>query len=202
MGSILLIRHAESTWNKTGQIQGTSDPPLSARGRAQARALARALAGERFRRIETSRLARARETARILAKKLGRRPTIKRDLHEIHLGAWEGLRPAEVDRLYRKGYAKWLACPTAVEIPRAEPIPAFQRRILTCWKRYASFAKRSPHTLAVVTHGGFITAVLAHLLDASFSRLLTSLPLGNAACARVTWHVNRWCISITSNGLP
>ena len=196
MGTILLVRHAESTWNGSGHIQGTSDPPLSRRGRAQARALARVLAPFKPQRIESSPLARARETAQILAERLQRRLVVQPDLHEIHLGLWEGLTPKEVDRRFRRGYRRWLAGPSRVRIPEAEPIRAFRRRSLGCWKRYAAFAKRSRGTLAVVTHGGVMISILAHLLDASFDRLLVSLPLLNTAQVRITWHVNRWCVSL------
>lgn len=196
MGTILLVRHAESTWNGSGQIQGTSDPPLSGRGRAQARALARVLAPWKPVRIETSPLARARETAEIVAGRLGRRLLTQPDLHEIHLGSWEGLTPAEVDRGFRRGYRRWLTGPSQVKIPGSEPVRDFRRRALRCWKRYAVFARRSPRTLAVVTHGGVMIAILAELLHASFDRLLVSLPLSNTAQVRITWHANRWCVSI------
>ncbi len=196
MGTILLVRHAESTWNGSGHIQGTSDPPLSRRGRAQARALASALAAWKPVRIETSSLARARQTAEIVSKRLRRKLIVRPDLHEIHLGSWEGLTPLEVDRGFRRGYRRWLAGPSRVRIPGAEPLQAFRRRAMRCWKRYGAFAKRSRGALAVVTHGGLMVAILAELLDASFDRLLVSLPLSNTAHVRVTWHVNRWCVSI------
>ena len=41
-----LIRHAESTWNAAGRWQGQADPPLSEKGRAQARQLAESLRAE------------------------------------------------------------------------------------------------------------------------------------------------------------
>ena len=35
MGNWYLVRHGETDWNKTGQIQGHVDVPLNARGRRQ-----------------------------------------------------------------------------------------------------------------------------------------------------------------------
>jgi len=52
----VLIRHGESTWNAAGLWQGQGDPPLSDRGRSQARLLAKRLAAEAPRRLVASDL--------------------------------------------------------------------------------------------------------------------------------------------------
>ncbi|MBI2467126.1 MAG: histidine phosphatase family protein [Candidatus Rokubacteria bacterium] len=43
-----LVRHGETTWNEARRFQGGRDAALSPRGHAEARALAAALAEERF----------------------------------------------------------------------------------------------------------------------------------------------------------
>lgn len=70
---ITLLRHGESTGNAGGYLQGQADFPLSDTGREQAEALAaRWLAeGVIFDRIVSSPLSRARETAEIIAGRLG-----------------------------------------------------------------------------------------------------------------------------------
>lgn len=67
------MRHGQSTWNAVGRLQGhTSHPPLTALGRRQAARTACLLAGpERFRRVLTSPAVRARQTADIVASRLG-----------------------------------------------------------------------------------------------------------------------------------
>ncbi|NPA92147.1 MAG: histidine phosphatase family protein [Chloroflexi bacterium] len=69
----VLLRHGESEGNVQGVHQGQADFPLTPRGRAQARQLAEAWAarGVTFRTIFSSPLARAAETARIVAEVLG-----------------------------------------------------------------------------------------------------------------------------------
>jgi len=69
---------------------------LSAHGRKEAAAVARALADTSFERIVSSDLSRAFETARAIAD--GRGLAIERDvrLREIAFGAWEGLTWAEI----------------------------------------------------------------------------------------------------------
>src|SRR5690606_25454710 len=93
---IWLIRHAESAWNAMGLWQGHADPGLSARGIAQAEALARELAGSGIEAIVASDLRRARETARILGAALGLEPAIDARLRERDLGTWSGLTTPQI----------------------------------------------------------------------------------------------------------
>ena len=106
-----LVRHGESTWNSERRFQGTLDAPLSARGRAQASALAAGLADTRFDALYTSPLSRARDTAAACAERLGLEAVPLDELREICLGDWEGLTLEAV--LAREGeyYRRWLERP-------------------------------------------------------------------------------------------
>ena len=67
MGELLLIRHGETAWSRTGQYGGRTDLPLSDAGVAAGRALRPLLAGRHVVAAFTSPLARARDTAALLA---------------------------------------------------------------------------------------------------------------------------------------
>ena len=69
---LTFLRHAETTWNREGRIQGTLDIPLSTRGRCSAEKYAAHLQDAGIRVIWTSPLERARDTATILATRLRR----------------------------------------------------------------------------------------------------------------------------------
>jgi broad specificity phosphatase PhoE len=100
-------------------------------------------------------------------------------LREIHLGDWEGMTPDEVDKLYNKGYRKWLKKPSSVRIPRSEKISAFRRRVTL---RVAKIAKENPDkTVVIVTHGGVLTALLAEWLKSDFDHLLLNLDIENTS---------------------
>jgi broad specificity phosphatase PhoE len=62
---VWLVRHGETPWNALGRLTDWSDVPLSARGEAQALALAPFLAAERFDGVVSSDLSRAVQTARL-----------------------------------------------------------------------------------------------------------------------------------------
>ena len=75
MSVLYLVRHGQSEWNRIGRIQGRSESPLTGRGRQQAAALGRMLGSilpDPGIDIVASPLARAFETATIIAGELGR----------------------------------------------------------------------------------------------------------------------------------
>lgn len=95
--TVYLSRHGESEWNKNGQLGG--DPPLTARGRGYARALASYIRDETGLEplsVWTSQLRRTRETVR----PLGLYSVCWRALNEIDAGVCEGLTYAEVEQQF------------------------------------------------------------------------------------------------------
>jgi 2,3-bisphosphoglycerate-dependent phosphoglycerate mutase len=89
--TLLLVRHGETDWNAEGRLQGHTDRPLNDYGRRQATELAERLAGETIDAIYTSDLSRARETAEIVAARLGLPVLVDAGLREKDWGTWEGL---------------------------------------------------------------------------------------------------------------
>ena len=98
MTRLLLVRHGESAWNAEHRWQGQADPPLSARGEAQARAAAPAVAAlGPYDQVRCSPLQRARRTAELLATAGLSAPEPAEGLQERGAGPWTGLTHAEID---------------------------------------------------------------------------------------------------------
>ena len=89
---LLLVRHGQSTANANGVWQGQMEFPLSEEGRRQASLAGRALAGTDYDAIYSSPLARAFETAEIIARESGFAGEVvpMRGLIERHGGVLEG----------------------------------------------------------------------------------------------------------------
>jgi probable phosphoglycerate mutase len=102
---ICLARHGETNWNLERRVQGQLNIPLNVKGFAQAEALARELAGERFDRIYSSDLRRALQTAAPIASRLGLPVVASAALREKHDGEWQGLVADEVEQQFPRQYA-------------------------------------------------------------------------------------------------
>jgi len=105
---VLLIRHGQSQGNAEGRFGGHTDTPLSARGRAEARRTAHALASESFSVIVCSDLARAIETASPLAKITGLELQTAEAFRERSVGVMEGLTFEEAAEQHPEQYAALL----------------------------------------------------------------------------------------------
>jgi broad specificity phosphatase PhoE len=105
---LILVRHGETAWSRTGQHTGTTDLELLDEGRAQAISIAplirKTLAGSKPQAVFTSPLRRAVETARLADPGL---PAIRSEwLRECIYGAYEGLSPTQIRDL-RPGWDFW-----------------------------------------------------------------------------------------------
>jgi broad specificity phosphatase PhoE len=117
MLTLILTRHGNAAPNEV-ILGGRLDPPLTEAGREEARALAGRLAGIRIDRVIASPMARALETARIVAA--GRPVEVDERLRELRYGEWEGLTHAEIEARDPELWASWDADPATTDPPGGE----------------------------------------------------------------------------------
>ncbi|MFJ5061621.1 bifunctional RNase H/acid phosphatase [Streptomyces nigra] len=151
--TFVLLRHGETplTPQKRFSGSGGSDPALSAAGRGQAERVGAALARRgTVQAIVSSPLARTRETAGIVAARLGLDVTVEEGLRETDFGAWEGLTFGEVRERYPDDLTAWLADPEARPTGGGESFAATADRVAAARdKLIAAYAGR---TVLLVTH--------------------------------------------------
>jgi probable phosphoglycerate mutase len=150
---LVLARHGETDWNAVGRWQGHADPPLNATGRAQARELADRLHDAGIEVIVSSDLARAAETAAIVAARLGLPVVEDAELREIDVGSWSGLTRAEVAERFPEGFARWQAGAIGHD---GETREALGERVEQALLRLAG--QHAGRSVLAVTHGGSIRA--------------------------------------------
>ncbi|WP_320774908.1 bifunctional RNase H/acid phosphatase [Streptomyces sp. CRN 30] len=151
--TFVLLRHGETplTPQKRFSGSGGSDPSLSGAGRHQAERVAAVLAARgTIQAVVTSPLARCRETAGIVAARLGLDVTVEDGLRETDFGAWEGLTFAEVRARHPEDMDAWLASPDAAPTGGGESFAAVTRR--TAATRDALTATYAGRTVLLVTH--------------------------------------------------
>ncbi|MDW8810689.1 bifunctional RNase H/acid phosphatase [Streptomyces scabiei] len=151
--TFVLLRHGETplTPQKRFSGSGGSDPSLSEVGRYQAERVAAALAARgTIQEVVSSPLARCRETAGIVAARLGLGVTVEDGLRETDFGAWEGLSFGEVRERYPDDMNAWLASPDAEPTGGGESFEAVAHRVATT--RDALVAAHRGRTVLLVSH--------------------------------------------------
>lgn len=101
---LVILRHGETEWSRTGQHTGRTDVPLTTRGEEQARALAPALARRRpVSRALVSPAARARRTAQLAGLDTAE---VDPRLWEWDYGGYEGRTTEEIQQEH-PGWYLW-----------------------------------------------------------------------------------------------
>ena len=157
----LFMRHGETSWNREGRVMGQNPVDLDDDGRAQVAAatpFARLIKPEL---IVTSPLARARQSAKIIADGLGGIP-LQEDagLSEVRYGRWEGMVYDDLveDAEYRRYRERPLDSPT----PGGETMQQVQARGLEAVMRAVD--ANPNRRILFVSHGDIIRSVLCHFL--------------------------------------
>ncbi|MFZ4233709.1 bifunctional RNase H/acid phosphatase [Streptomyces murinus] len=151
--TLVLLRHGETplTPQKRFSGSGGTDPALSAAGRDQAHRVADALARRgTVQTVLASPLTRTRETAEIVAARLGLDVVVEDGLRETDFGAWEGLTFGEVRDRYPDDLNAWLADPAARPTGGGESFAEVAARIAVTKDELVT--AHAGRTVLLVTH--------------------------------------------------
>ena len=166
---LLLLRHAETDWNRQRRYQGWTDTDLSETGRAQAEAAARLLARHAIGAVWSSPLRRARDTASTIAAAHGLPVKESPAFMEMRFGDWEGLTAGEVEARFPEEYRAWLDTPHLVARAGGERLEEVRDRVL------AGLAElRLAHdeqTVCLVAHGVSARILILEALGLGLDRL-------------------------------
>jgi probable phosphoglycerate mutase len=163
MPLLLLIRHGENEYVKTGRMAGRLPGiHLNQRGQDQARALGEALKDVPIKAIYSSPLERAMETAEPIAsaRKLNIIP--ESGLLESDIGKWQGkslkvLRLTKIWKIVQNS-------PSRFRFPEGESFPEMQTRIAAALERIIQRHNKPQDIVAVVFHADPIKLAVSHFL--------------------------------------
>jgi 2,3-bisphosphoglycerate-dependent phosphoglycerate mutase len=199
VGTLVILRHGESTWNQQNLFTGWHDVPLSDKGRVEAAAAGRTMADEglRFDVAHTSVLERAVVTCHLALEAMGQVwLPLQRSwrLNERHYGALQGLdkkataekHGQEQTNLWRRSFD---VPPPPVDrasaehpindqryrllapdvLPASECLKDVVARVLPYWYDQIVPQLRAGLDVLVVAHGNSLRALLMHLEGVSES---------------------------------
>jgi probable phosphoglycerate mutase len=155
---IYLARHGRTAYNHERRFQGQLPVPLDDEGFAQAATLAeQAAATASFRVLWCSPLLRARQTAAIVADRLGLEPREDARLMETDAGAWTDRTFVEVQAQAPDEFARFLALDPSFAFPGGESFADQARRVNAALDEIVL----GPTPALVVCHGVVIRLALS-----------------------------------------
>ena len=162
MPLLLLIRHGENEYVKTGKMVGQlPDVHLNERGRKQATELAEALKQVPLKAVYASSLERAVETAEPIAEGHKLEIQLRPQLMDNDIGKWQGRTLKQLRRI-----KKWKIvqqAPSRFTFPEGESFLETQTRIATCLDEIAA-SHKPKDIVTVVFHADPIKLAVAHYL--------------------------------------
>ena len=163
MPLLLLIRHGENDYVKTGKMAGRiPGVHLNEKGQKQAQALGEALKDVPLKAVYSSPLERAMETAQPIAESHKLTIMQEPDLMDTDIGKWQGrslkmLRLTKVWKIVQNS-------PSRFRFPEGESFVEAQTRYVGTLERIIQKYRKPQDVVAVVFHADPIKLAVAHFL--------------------------------------
>lgn len=154
---VCFIRHGETDWNVEKRIQGHTDVPLNQHGRAQAMAMVFNAAHHQFQAIYSSDLARAAETAKLLAQREEMDVRLLSQLRERNYGVFQGITAAQGAVQFPAAYARYAARDLNDDFETGESLLGFAERVNEAVDGLARH--HSGQAIAAVSHSGVLDVI-------------------------------------------
>jgi broad specificity phosphatase PhoE len=163
MTLLLLIRHGENDFVKTGKMAGRlPGVHLNEKGQKQAEALAEALKDVPIKAIYSSPLERAMETSAPIASARKLEIIQEPDLMDADIGKWQG-KSIKIVRL-TKVWKIVQSAPSRFRFPEGESFPEIQTRISNMLENIIKKHNKPQDIIAVVFHADPIKLAVSHFL--------------------------------------
>lgn len=196
MTELWLVRHGETEWNRLRRVQGTLDVGLNALGRAQAERVAARFHPEHDRvdAIYSSDLARAHDTARPTAVRLGLTVRLEPGLRERKYGIFEGLSFDELAERHPEAAVAVRERHPDYELEGGESLRQFSRRVVATLDRIA--VDHPGQRVLVFTHSGVLDSAYRHAqglsLRAERRHTLHNVSINRLVIESGAWRVVAW----------
>jgi probable phosphoglycerate mutase len=158
VGEIVVLRHGQTEWSRSGQHTGVTDVPLLPEGEERARELAPALARRSFTEVWVSPRQRARRTAELAGLSA---TGVVEDLVEFDYGGYEGRTTAEISEELGRQWSVWRDPVVPGETP-GESVADVGRRVDRVLER--ARARLDDGDVALVAHGHVLRVLTARWL--------------------------------------
>lgn len=183
--NILIVRHAETDYNKNRRIQGWVNKNLNSEGIKQAKKLAKRLQKEKIDVIYSSDLIRCKKTIEPYLKKNKVPIYYDKNLRERRFGIFEGKKGEE--------YQKWKEKENPNKdlnkrVPKGESFNDVMKRAIKSFEKIRK--KEKGKNILIVTHGGTKAALIISLLKIDFNKFYKKYRPKNTALSIIKLNEN------------
>jgi len=151
------LRHGQINSNLNKVYSGRSDEPLNAQGLQQAAQAAELISSKSIDRVISSPLARAGQTATIVAAAHNLKVSFDQAFNEMIFGPWEGLSEVRVKQQYPLEWALWNSRPQDLRLRHRETLEQLQARVIAGMRHIE--AEGRGDNILVVSHVAVIRVV-------------------------------------------
>lgn len=190
---IILVRHGETEWNKKRIFRGRAEVKLNKRGIEQAKLLSRALSNLEIRRIHSSPLSRAKDTAKAIADSHELKVRVNKSFIDLDYGDWQGFSEEVVEKQYPHLYQKWRMHPEGVKIPGGESLEEVRVRAVRGLKKIVSREKEG--IIVIVSHRVVNKVLICALLGLDNSAFW-QVKLDTAAFSIFDYNYNNFVLTL------
>ena len=180
-----LLRHGEVEGKKS--FRGHTDEPLTQTGWQQ---MSSSLDNYNAEIVIYSPLKRCAEFAEKWAYQNNIKKEVMEEFMEMNFGDWDGLTAEEVELTYKKELCEFWNNPVKHTPPNGETLIEFQQRIVKALNTLIEDHKKEDKDkkLLLITHGGVIRIIIAHVLSIPLEKLLSiECPLASKSRIRITF---------------
>lgn len=175
MTTLYLVRHAETEWHHDNRYAGHTDIQLTEFGHQQVAELIPWIKAVNPNVIASSDLSRAKDTARPLAKSLGKDLLIEPRFREVNFGAIESLTPDEMLVQYPELRAAFLLNPADTKMPGGE---SGREAVTRALPGLSELLTRKDHEIVVVVcHGTLMRLIACSLLEINLNEYRRKFPM-------------------------
>lgn len=176
-----LLRHGEADGEAC--LRGHSDEPLSKKGWLQ---MSNALKGYDTKKVVCSPLKRCADFSEQWADDKKISLLKSPEFMEINFGAWDGLSIEAIQKNHNDELNAFWNNPVNNTPPNGEHLIDFQTRVVSAWESLVHENKNND--LLLITHGGVIRIIIAHVLSIPLNKLLSlECPLASMSRIRISF---------------
>lgn len=162
MGTLVLLRHGQSEWNKENRFTGFTDVDLSQQGESEAKAAGEKIAGLKIDHVFTSTLKRAYRTAELAMAAAGQTAPETRhdDLRERDYGDLTGLNKDDMRAKYGEEQVHIWRRSYDVRPPNGESLADVVTRVEPYYRAHIEPLLRDGKNVLLAAHGNTLRAML------------------------------------------